>query len=65
MEGNLIQSLIEVATGILIYRPSKKLANSILIWIRTVDLNESNIIDFIKYNFPKISNFIDLLKKKL
>ena len=63
MDGTLIPDIIEIMMGLLIFRPAKRLANSIIIWIRVANLDEESIIDFLKYNFPRIKAFLEKNKK--
>ena len=59
MDGSLIPNLIELAIGILIYKPLKEFATSMIEWLSTANLNEETIVDFLKYHFPKLAELLD------
>ena len=63
MDGSLIPDVLEIVMGLLIYRPAKELANSIIRWLRVANLDEETIIDFLKYNFPRIKALLERNKK--
>lgn len=64
MDGSIIVNILEVLIGLLIFKPFKNFAEALLTWLRTADLSKENVIDFLKYNFPVLSDYFESHKKE-
>lgn len=52
-------NFIEFCIGALIYKPFRNFVNKIIIWAETADLDEESMLDFLRYHFPQVSEYID------
>jgi len=64
MDGSIIVNILEVLIGLLIFKPFKNFAEALLTWLRTADLSKENVIDFLKYNFPMLSDYFESRNNK-
>ncbi len=64
MDGSIAVNIIELLIGIMIFKPFKRFAESLLEWLATADLDKETVIDFLKYNFPEISDYFEMRKNK-
>lgn len=64
MEQSIITSLLEILIGLLIFKPFRNFAQSIMKWITTTDINLESFIEFLKYHFPKTTELFEKYGKK-